>query len=328
MRAANMPRDLGLPRAEEDVRNLFQRSLSQIAADRVRRRILTPCSFAWGVHVGLGLLLLCAASLKTHALVVLTGNLGGLPISPGPGGLLIAAELSLGLWLLSGFARRGSWWAALISFGGLSCVSLAKALSGAASCGCFGVLAVSPWVVFGLDLGIVALLMGFRPPANVADSRARAARQSPRELLAWAVWPASIAGLGLAGIAVWGLFAFGSWRTMLLSVQGYALMPDAFVKSVGEVPAGQRRDVVCELTNLKSHTVTILGAKTKCGHLVSANLPVRIGPHEKGVVVFHALASEVKAGQPFGSAAVLYLDGPGRPIVLVFKGTISESKRG
>jgi hypothetical protein len=77
----------------------------------------------WAVRVGLGLLLLCAAALKTHALLVETRALRGLPISPGPGGLLIAAELSLGLWLLSGSARRGSWWAAVVGFAGLCLVS-------------------------------------------------------------------------------------------------------------------------------------------------------------------------------------------------------------
>ncbi|MBX9788904.1 MAG: hypothetical protein K2Y37_08295 [Pirellulales bacterium] len=288
-----------------------------------------------GVRVGLGLLLLCAAALKGHALVVVTGASRGLLISPGPGALLIAAELSLGLWLLSGLARQGSWWVALVGFAGLSCVSLTKALAGVASCGCFGVLAVSPWVVFGLDVAAVASLIAFRSPAavGVAAGINVAPRQSPRELLAWAAWPASIACLAVAGLAIWGLLVFGSWRTMLLSVQGYTLMPESFVKSVGEIPAGQRRNVVCELTNLKSHEVTVLGAKTTCGRFVPANLPVRIGPHEKGAVVFQALASEAldseaSVGQPFASAALLYLDGPGRPIVLVLKGTISASKRG
>jgi len=76
---------------------------------------------------------------------------------------------------LSGLYRRPVWWAALAGFAFFSCVTLYKGLSGAASCGCFGKVEVSPWYTLVLDLAAVAALLVFRPLVR-ADRPIRAAR--------------------------------------------------------------------------------------------------------------------------------------------------------
>jgi hypothetical protein len=69
-------------------------------------------------------------------------------------------ELALGIWLVAGLFKRLAWFAALLCFSLFCCVTLYKALTGAASCGCFGTAHVNPWVtLFAIDLPAVALLL-------------------------------------------------------------------------------------------------------------------------------------------------------------------------
>ena len=112
---------------------------------------------------GLGLILLIAAGLKAHQLAT----------EPVPGeGLLsirwfqivwVEAEILLGLWLVSGLARRAAWATALVCFLVFAGVTFPKALAGADSCGCFGAVKVNPWYTLVLDVGAVGALAAFRP---------------------------------------------------------------------------------------------------------------------------------------------------------------------
>ena len=72
-------------------------------------------------------------------------------------------ELFFGLWLLANIWTKPTWAAALACFGLFTCVSLCKALSGHASCGCFGSIQVNPWYTGALDLVVMASLLRWRP---------------------------------------------------------------------------------------------------------------------------------------------------------------------
>ena len=77
--------------------------------------------------------------------------------------LLVECEFALAVILLFGIIPKISWLVTTILFTVLSVVSLFRGLSGAESCGCFGAVQVNPFIIFLLDVGIVALLIGFRP---------------------------------------------------------------------------------------------------------------------------------------------------------------------
>jgi thiol-disulfide isomerase/thioredoxin len=111
----------------------------------------------------LGGLLVTAALLKGHELFTLpVANADLWSYRP----FLIfqvECELALGLWLLSGLWKRLAWWISLGCFGLFCGVTLYKALTGAASCGCFGTIQLNPWItLLAIDVPAVCLLLWFR----------------------------------------------------------------------------------------------------------------------------------------------------------------------
>jgi hypothetical protein len=71
---------------------------------------------------------------------------------------LVEYESLLAIWLLSGFWAVYCRRLALATFAILACVALYRGLIGAASCGCFGRMHVSPCLVVGLDSTAMILL--------------------------------------------------------------------------------------------------------------------------------------------------------------------------
>jgi hypothetical protein len=73
----------------------------------------------------------------------------------------VEAEWLLGLWLISGLATAIAVRVATITYLSFAGYALFLGLGGAKSCGCFGPLIISPWVIFGFDLvcaGALALM--------------------------------------------------------------------------------------------------------------------------------------------------------------------------
>ena len=76
----------------------------------------------------------------------------------------IPLEMGLGIWLVCGLFRKAGWLLGLIAFGGFIGVTLYKGLTGEASCGCFGMVKVNPWLTLSaIDIPIFILLAIFRP---------------------------------------------------------------------------------------------------------------------------------------------------------------------
>ncbi len=136
-----------------------------------QRRLATRTGYDV-VRIALGLLLLTAAALKGHQLatepIVETSLLTSRWVLIG----VVEFELFFGLWLLAGLYPRWTWRAALLCFGGFACISLHKAVSGEASCGCFGRASVSPWYALILDLAAVGAMFSWRPPEPRWKARA------------------------------------------------------------------------------------------------------------------------------------------------------------
>jgi hypothetical protein len=76
---------------------------------------------------------------------------------------LAIAEIAFGCWLFVSMFPRATRCAALFCFLCLLGISLAKAVNGERSCGCFGPLSVSPWVTAGLDALVLAALAWAKP---------------------------------------------------------------------------------------------------------------------------------------------------------------------
>jgi thiol-disulfide isomerase/thioredoxin len=111
-----------------------------------------------------GIFLIGASVLKIHQLVTEPIISKGLWESWEFFLIQIPLELGLGIWLVCGLFRKAGWLLGLIAFGGFIGVTLYKSLSGAESCGCFGVVKVNPWVtLIVVDIPIFLLLAIFRP---------------------------------------------------------------------------------------------------------------------------------------------------------------------
>ena len=175
---------------------------------------------AWGfdvVRVVLGCILLAAAVLKGWQLA--TEPVANESIFTYRWSLMaqVEVELLLGLWLLSGLYRKQVWWSALAGFAFFSCVTLYKGLSGAASCGCFGKVEVSPWYTLVLDLAAVAALLLFRPVVQV-DRQTRAVRMR-----------VAVATLLLLAIGVPGGVAMAGYQPAALTNDGQIFGEGEFV---------------------------------------------------------------------------------------------------
>ena len=151
------------------------------------------------VRIVLGLILLTAAALKGHQLA--TEPVAETSLFTSRWFLIgvVEFELFFGLWLLSGLYPRRTWQAALVCFSAFACVSLYKALSGEASCGCFGRVPVNPWYTLVLDLAAVAALTSRRPARRAATSPLPLAGEGPGVRAGASLLPLAAEGPGVRG---------------------------------------------------------------------------------------------------------------------------------
>jgi thiol-disulfide isomerase/thioredoxin len=111
-----------------------------------------------------GLVLLITSVLKIHQLITEPIISKGFWESWEFFLIQIPLELGLGIWLVCGLFRKAGWLLGLIAFGGFIGVTLYKGLTGAESCGCFGMVKVNPWItLFAIDIPLFLLLAIFRP---------------------------------------------------------------------------------------------------------------------------------------------------------------------
>ena len=115
------------------------------------------------LRIVLGSLLLLAAGLKCYQLGSGPVAESGLLTSRWFLILVVEFELIFALFLLVGACRHLVWTGAVACFAVFACLSCYKAVSGDASCGCFGAARVSPWSTFCLDIVALLALLRLRP---------------------------------------------------------------------------------------------------------------------------------------------------------------------
>jgi hypothetical protein len=180
------------------------------------------------IRIALAVLLLTASALKGWQLATEPALGNGLLDSRW---LLIATvefELLFGLWLLGGLLPKATWTAALTCFSLFTCVSFYKALSGHATCGCFGRVQVNPWYTTTLDLTVVLSLLRWRPRGLLFSFHDFTFARSSGILAVWFCF-----GLPAA-------FAMGSYRPASLSDVGDILGNDKIVVLEPEKWIGKR----------------------------------------------------------------------------------------
>jgi len=115
------------------------------------------------VRTVVALILLVAAVLKAYQLATEPTEDSGLLSYRWALTGMVEFELFLGLWLLSGLYRFHAWALTTMCFAMFIGITLHKAISGEASCGCFGKVQVNPWITLILDTSILAACLTFRP---------------------------------------------------------------------------------------------------------------------------------------------------------------------
>ena len=115
------------------------------------------------LRIVLGSILIVAAGLKCYQLGSGPVAESGLLTSRWFLILVVEFEFLFALCLLVGVCRHLVWMGAVACFAVFACVSCYKAVSGDASCGCFGAVRVSAWWTFCSDAVALLALLRLRP---------------------------------------------------------------------------------------------------------------------------------------------------------------------
>lgn len=263
----------------------------------------------------LGLLLLAAAGLKAQGLALEPTGEHTILSSPRLEIAAIEAEILLGVWLLSGWAARFAWVAALAFFGILAGVSSYLALVGQQDCGCFGRVAVNPWLTFSIDIAAVAALLVWRPRAGDARDRA--------------VWLGSIVKAIAGAMVILALFGgvvlavYDSPAEAIVKLRGEKVTVEPAINEIGSGSLGEERVFHLELTNHDIKPIQIVGGTTTCSCITTDQLPVSLAPGASATILVR-IRLRGKPGS-FEHRFILYTDDENQPwIVARFKGRVVD----
>lgn len=122
---------------------------------------------SWTIlRVLISIILLTASCMKAHMLAT-TPMLGDdILHSRWFNIVVVQFETFFGIWLFVGLLPKLTGLASIGCFTIFAAVSGYKAVSGEASCGCWGAVDVNPWYTMLFDLVVVGLLVVFRPKVN------------------------------------------------------------------------------------------------------------------------------------------------------------------
>jgi hypothetical protein len=279
-----------------------------------------PRGAGWGVlfvRVALGALLLTAAGLKAHGLMVDPFSEDSFFSSPRLHLATIELEVLLALWLFSGWAMGTAWLIAFAFFASSGSISLYLALDGQSSCGCFGRIAVNPWWTFFLDMTAMAGLVAWRP-ARVSEIVAGTAK------LRGGMSTALGAAVMLVLIAGGFQLSFDTPAAALAELRGEPITVEPVNSWVGKAVADDQSTLTIQLTNHGNGPVQVFGGSANCACVATDDLPISI-PSGQSRPVSVRVFFRGKPGR-FHGGFVLFTDNMSQPVVRArFSGRVIES---
>jgi len=211
----------------------------------------------------LAIALLLAAALKAYAIFSGLHVQDGWSNDPKFRMLAIEWEALLGFWLLFGRAGAVRWTAAFLTFVSFAVVSGVLGVTGAASCGCLGIIHVNPWWMFMFDLAAMAVLLSLRP--LWLDFKQRR----------YAMLAGALAAIAFTGMAVANIGAPKDLALLELREIGIAMPREV---SVGAGHAGEWREASLEIANHGSEPVRVYGGSYGCGLDLLSDCPAVVLP--------------------------------------------------
>jgi hypothetical protein len=246
--------------------------------------------------------------LLTSAVAKLSGS----PVTPYPQHgwlthptarlLVVEWECVLGVWLLSGVGRTAAWAAAGATFAAFAWVSAATGLAGQASCGCFGAVPTSPWVVFGLDLVVLVSLLIVRPPLGAVRAGL------PRLLSVRATAAAALVAAALLGVA-----SSRVGDRVRVGLHGGVVTVEQAVVEFGTHRPGEARFAPVTLTNHSDRPVRLVGGTIDCFCDVTPDLPLRLEPGERGT--FRVRVNPSSGSGLYQRPVHVWTDHPAAPVL-------------
>jgi hypothetical protein len=174
-------------------------------------------------------------------------------------------EALVGLWLVSGYARRGAWVAGITLFAILAAVSVYLIAKDQTSCGCFGRVEVSPWASLTLDAACVFALAVARP---AFDSARRVGFERATVVLV------------AVGAAVFiGSFSTPAGMRVSARLRGEVILLPYGDSDAGSAPRGEVRTVLVVAENLTDEPVKFVGGTASCSCVAIADFPLIVPPH-------------------------------------------------
>lgn len=225
----------------------------------------------------LGVVLLLVAGLKVYGLAVEPVSPQGIFSAAWFQMLLIQCELCLGMWLLSGKQAPVAWLTTCMMFTTFAAVSLYHATIGQASCGCLGVVQVSPWYAFAFDVAALLALWASKPRAEAWRAQRWLQRKAIRSLVTYLAGSACL--LSFVGILAVG--RFGSVETAAAYIRGERIAIAPRTVDVGEAQPGTGRNVNLELANYTDRPLVVFGGTSDCSCIALLDLPATIPPGGK-----------------------------------------------
>ncbi len=178
---------------------------------------------------------------------------------------LIAIEIVLGLWFVSGYGLRAARWVALALFATFTLVSGAAVVTGEHSCGCLGNAQINPLAVMAFDSIAVLLVVAVRP----------------RELWQPADWAAGQIAMGATALTAVGAAGFWivSGGSLGTASPGQVLGIDPVLVSVGQCRPEVPVAAYVTFTNRTGEPIQVIVAQSDCSCL-TADVPAWVGPGE------------------------------------------------